>query len=114
MRYTDPSGHMGILYLAQWSHWAVKSLCSGWPYYPNGPYYKPGPPLIDPDCFSDCMKTWLGGNCLNYAGAVAGAAAAAGGLSTPAWFAGLQMPAYEALGFYLGATYTARHWPAAQ
>ncbi len=75
------------------------------PYYPNGYLYTPGPPLFDTGCFSDCMNTWLGGNCLRYGLGVIGSGAVAGGLSTPTWFAGLQMPFYEAAGYYLGATY---------
>jgi hypothetical protein len=77
----------------------------GWPYYPNGFCYKPGPPLIDWQCFSNCVNTWLGGNILRYGAGQAAAGAAYGVGSAPVWFAGLQMPAYEALGYSLGTRF---------
>jgi hypothetical protein len=75
----------------------------GWPYYPKGFCYKPGPQKsIDPDCFRNCMSTWLGGNIWNYGIGVAGAGAASAVGSAPVWFAGIQLPAYWVGGYHLG------------
>jgi hypothetical protein len=59
-------------------------------------------PAVDPDCFSDCMNTWLGGDCLRYALGVGGAAGVSAAGSTPLVFAGIHLPAYWVGGYSLG------------
>jgi RHS repeat-associated protein len=90
--------------------WPSSPYVPGWPNYQDGYCFKPAeqkPRHVDWDCFNDCMNTWLGGISIrNYVAGVGGAAAVSAAGSVPVLFAGLHMPAYEALGFTLGTYYT--------
>jgi len=76
----------------------------GWPYYPNGSCYKPAPQKsIDPDCFKNCMRTWLGGNIWNYAAGLWGAGSVYAAGTAPVLLNGVPIPAGWVAGGYGGA-----------